>query len=204
MTSGGEQFKDHPTALKGNNDLLSITRPDIIKEIHREYFLAGADIAETNSFGATSIAQEDYQLGEYAYDISKAAASIAREVADEITEKQPHKPRFVAGSIGPTTRLASMSPDVNDPGNRNVTFDELVEAFKTQTMGLIDGGSDMLLVETITDTLNAKAALYAIEGGAGSLQVRITNNDIRNNYRCFRQNTLRTNNRGFSNLNLTL
>ncbi len=159
----GERFKDHDCPLKGNNDLLSITRPDVIKEIHAKYFEAGADIVETNSFGSTSVAQEDYDLADAVYDINYASAKIAKEVAEEFTAKEPHKPRFVAGSIGPTTKLSSMSPDVNDPGFRSISFEELVVAFKEQVEGLIDGGSDLLLVETITDTLNAKAALFAID-----------------------------------------
>lgn len=159
----GERFKDHPSPLKGNNDLLSITRPDIIKGIHAQYFEAGADIVETNSFGGTWVAQDDYQLADAVYDINYQSAKIAKEVAEEFTKKTPDKPRFVAGSMGPTTKLSSMSPDVNDPGFRNITFEELVDAFKEQASGLIDGGSDLLLVETITDTLNAKAALFAID-----------------------------------------
>jgi len=158
----GEQFKDHEVPLKGNNDLLSITKPDIIKEIHAQYFEAGADIIETNSFGSTTVAQADYNLEAVAYELNYQSAKIAKEVAIEFTDKNPEKPRFVAGSIGPTTKLASMSPDVSDPGFRNITFQELVTAFKQQAEGLIDGGSDLLLVETITDTLNAKAALFAI------------------------------------------
>lgn len=158
-----EPLKDHPHPLKGNNDLLSITRPDIIKDIHRQYFAAGADIAETNTFGSTSIAQADYHLESLVYQINFQAARLAKEVAEEFTEKEPHKPRFVAGSMGPTTKLASMSPDVNNPGYRAITFDQLVVAFKEQAKGLLDGGVDMLLLETITDTLNAKAALFAIE-----------------------------------------
>ncbi len=158
-----EQLKDHPHPLKGNNDLLSITRPDIIKDIHRQYFAAGADIAETNTFGSTSIAQADYHLESLVYQINFQAARLAKEVAEEFTKKEPHKPRFVAGSMGPTTKLASMSPDVNNPGYRAITFDQLVVAFKEQAKGLLDGGVDMLLLETITDTLNAKAALFAIE-----------------------------------------
>lgn len=159
----GERFKDHPSALKGNNDLLSITRPDIIKEIHAEYFEAGADIAETNTFSSTSIAQADYGLEDLAYELNYESAKIAREVADEFTAKNPDKPRFVAGSIGPTNRTASISPDVNDPGFRAVTFDELVEAYTEQVKGLVEGGADILLVETVFDTLNAKAALFAIQ-----------------------------------------
>uniref|UniRef100_UPI0040479EE2 homocysteine S-methyltransferase family protein n=1 Tax=Roseivirga sp. TaxID=1964215 RepID=UPI0040479EE2 len=159
----GEQFKDHGYSLKGNNDLLSITRPDIIKDIHRQYLLAGADIIETNTFSGTTIAQADYHLENAVYDINYESAKIAREVADEVTALEPHKPRFVAGSIGPTNRTASLSPDVNDPGFRAVTFDQLVEAYKEQVIALTDGGVDILLVETVFDTLNAKAALFAIE-----------------------------------------
>lgn len=159
----GEILKDHPHPLKGNNDLLSITRPDIIKDIHRQYFDAGADMVETNTFGSTTVAQADYHLEHLVYDINFHAAKIAREVADEVTAKDPGKPRFVAGSMGPTTKLSSMSPDVNNPGYRAITFDELVVAFKQQAKGLIDGGSDVLLLETITDTLNVKAALFGIQ-----------------------------------------
>lgn len=159
----GEILKDHPHPLKGNNDLLSITRPDIIKEIHRAYFEAGADIVETNTFGSTRVAQADYHLEHLVYDINYQSAKIAKEVADEFTAREPEKPRFVAGSMGPTTKLASMSPDVNNPGFRAISFDELAAAFKEQAQGLLDGGVDMLLLETITDTLNVKAALFAIQ-----------------------------------------
>ena len=158
----GERFKDHAHPLKGNNDLLSITRPDIIKDIHRQYFEAGADIAETNTFSSTTIAQADYHLEDVVYDLNYQSAKIAREVADEFTQKEPGKPRFVAGSIGPTNRTASISPDVNNPGYRGVTFDELAAAYKHQAKALIDGGVDILMVETVFDTLNAKAALFAI------------------------------------------
>ncbi len=159
----GEQFKNHSHLLKGNNDLLSITRPDIIKAIHAEYFEAGADIAETNTFSGTWIAQADYKLESEVYDINFQSAKIAREVADEFTKKNPEKPRFVAGAMGPTNRTASMSPNVNDPGFRAITFDELVNAYTEQVRGLIDGGVDMLLIETVFDTLNCKAALYAVD-----------------------------------------
>ncbi len=159
----GERFKNHQKPLKGNNDLLSITRPDIIKDIHRQYFKAGADIVETNTFSGTSVAQADYNLQEAVYDINYESAKIAREVADEITAQEPDKPRFVAGSIGPTNRTASISPDVNNPGFRAITFDELRIAYAEQVGALIDGGADILLVETIFDTLNAKAALFAID-----------------------------------------
>jgi 5-methyltetrahydrofolate--homocysteine methyltransferase len=152
-------FENHNKSLKGNNDLLSITRPDIIKDIHRQYFLAGADIVETNTFSGTWIAQADYGLEDAVYRINSESAKIAKEVANEFTDK----PRFVAGSIGPTNRTASISPDVNDPGYRAITFDELVGAYKDQVNALMDGGVDILLVETIFDTLNAKAALFAID-----------------------------------------
>lgn len=152
-------FENHHKPLKGNNDLLSITRPEIIKDIHRKYFIAGADIIETNTFSGTSIAQADYDLESAVYDINFLSAKIAKEVAQEFTDK----PRFVAGSIGPTNRTASISPDVNDPGFRAVSFDDLVAAYKEQISALIDGGVDILLVETVFDTLNAKAALYAIQ-----------------------------------------
>ncbi len=159
-----EALKDYPHSLKGNNDLLSITRPDVIKAIHRQYLDAGADILETNTFSGTVIAQADYYLGEdWVYQINYQSAKIAREVADEVTALTPSKPRFVAGSMGPTTKLASMSPDVNDPGFRAVSFDELREAFKTQIGALLDGGADLLLMETVTDTLNVKAALFAAQ-----------------------------------------
>jgi 5-methyltetrahydrofolate--homocysteine methyltransferase len=156
-------FENHDKPLKGNNDLLSLTRPEIIKDIHRKYFEAGADIAETNTFSGTWIAQADYGLEKYVYDINFQSAKIAKEVADEFTALNPDKPRFVAGSIGPTNRTASISPDVNDPGFRGITFDELVNAYKEQVNALMDGGVDLLLVETVFDTLNAKAALFAID-----------------------------------------
>lgn len=159
----GERFKDHAHPLQGNNDLLSITRPDVIKEIHREYLEAGADIIETNTFSSTTIAQADYRLEDAVYDLNYQSAKIAREVADEFTKKDPSKPRFVAGAMGPTNRVASLSPDVNNPGYRNITFDQLKTAFKDQAKALVEGGADLLLIETITDTLNAKAALFAIQ-----------------------------------------
>ncbi len=159
----GERFKDFPYSLKGNNDLLSITQPKAIKDIHAQYFEAGADIVETNTFSSTTIGMADYHLEDIVYELNFQSAKIAREVADEFTAKNPAKPRFVAGSIGPTNRTASMSPDVNDPGYRAVTFDDLRIAYKQQVEALIDGGVDLVMVETIFDTLNAKAALFAIE-----------------------------------------
>jgi len=159
----GERFKDYSQPLQGNNDLLSITQPEAILDIHRKYFEAGADIAETNTFSSTSIAMADYAMEDLVYELNFASARLARQAADEFTAKNPDKPRFVAGSMGPTNRTASMSPDVNDPGYRAVHFDELKEAYLEQIKGLIDGGADLLLVETVFDTLNAKAALFAIE-----------------------------------------
>jgi 5-methyltetrahydrofolate--homocysteine methyltransferase len=159
----GERFKNFPHPLKGNNDLLSLTQPEAIASVHRQYFEAGADIVETNTFSGTTIGMADYHLEDYVYELNYESARIAREVADEFTAANPDKPRFVAGSIGPTNRTASMSPDVNDPGYRAVTFDDLRIAYTQQVKALIDGGADILLVETIFDTLNAKAALFAIE-----------------------------------------
>jgi 5-methyltetrahydrofolate--homocysteine methyltransferase len=158
----GERFSDHASDLKGNNDLLNITRPDVIKAIHKEYLDAGADIIETNTFSTQRISLADYHLEELAYELSYEGARIAREVVDEYNKTSPGKLRFVAGAIGPTNRTASLSPDVNDPGYRAVTFDDLAEAYYEQVRGLVDGGSDVLLIETIFDTLNAKAALFAI------------------------------------------
>ena len=159
----GERFKDHSHELKGNNDLLSITQPDSIKEIHRSYLEAGADIIETNTFNANPVSQADYKQEDLSYELNVTSAKIARETADEFTARQKHKPRFVAGAIGPTNRTLSISPDVNNPGFRSITFDELAAAYSEQVRGLIDGGVDILLVETVFDTLNCKAALYAIQ-----------------------------------------
>lgn len=159
----GERYKDHSHPLKGNNDILSITRPDIIKEIHTKYLEAGADIIETNTFTATAIAQADYKLESDVYEMNFESAKIAKEAIAEFLKRDSSRPRFVAGSIGPTNRSASLSPDVNDPGFRNVTFDQLVDAYYEQAKGLLEGGADILLVETIFDTLNAKAALFAIQ-----------------------------------------
>jgi len=159
----GDRFTTHPSPLKGNNDLLSLTQPEAIKAVHRAYFEVGADIVETNTFSSTSIGMADYAMEDWVYELNVQSAKLAREVADEFTNANPHKPRFVAGSIGPTNRTASMSPDVNDPGFRAVTFDDLVESYSEQVRGLVEGGSDVLLVETVFDTLNAKAALFAID-----------------------------------------
>lgn len=159
----GERFKNHSSPLKGNNDLLALVRPDILATIHRQYFEAGADIVETNTFSSTKIAQADYSLEDAVYDLNYESARIAREVADEMTKKEPNKPRFVAGSMGPTNRTASISPDVNNPGFRAVDFDELKDAYAEQAKALIEGGVHILLIETVFDTLNAKAALFAID-----------------------------------------
>ena len=159
----GERFASHPHDLRGNSDLLVLTRPDVIQGIHELYLEAGADIIETNTFNAQAISQSDYGLEDIAYEMNVAAAKIARAAADAWTKKTPKKPRFVAGAIGPTNRTASISPDVNNPGFRNVSFDALVDAYTTQTRGLIEGGADTILIETVFDTLNAKAAGFAVE-----------------------------------------
>jgi len=159
----GDRFKVYPTSLKGNNDLLSLTQPKAIAEIHCKYFEAGADIVETNTFSGTTIAMADYNLEDLVYELNYESAKIAKQVANEFTKQNPNKQRFVAGSIGPTNKTASLSPDVNRPEYRAITFEELRVAYKQQVEALIDGGVDVLLVETIFDTLNAKAALFAIE-----------------------------------------
>jgi len=158
----GERFADHEGQLKGNNDILCLTRPDIVGDLHDQYYAAGADISETNTFSATSIAQADYELQSAVRDINFEGARIARERADAWTAKEPDKPRFVAGSIGPLNKMLSMSSDVNDPGARSVTFQEVYDAYREQMIALHDGGVDLFLVETITDTLNCKAAIKAI------------------------------------------
>ncbi|WP_188369645.1 homocysteine S-methyltransferase family protein [Muriicola marianensis] len=159
----GDRFQNWPHPLQGNNDILSLTQPEAIREIHSAYFKAGADIVETNTFSATSVAMADYHLEKYVYEINLQSARIARAVADEFTAREPEKPRFVAGSIGPTNKTASMSPDVNDPGYRAISFETLRKAYHEQASALVEGGVDILLVETVFDTLNAKAALFAIE-----------------------------------------
>jgi 5-methyltetrahydrofolate--homocysteine methyltransferase len=155
------RLADHPKDLKGNNDLLVLTRPDVIAEIHEQYLAAGADLIETNTFGANRVAQDDYGLGELSYEMNVAAARLARQCCDKYAT--PDKPRFVAGALGPTPRTASISPDVNDAGARNTSFDELRAAYYEQAKGLLDGGADLFLVETIFDTLNAKAAIFALD-----------------------------------------
>jgi 5-methyltetrahydrofolate--homocysteine methyltransferase len=157
----GDRFKDHPKDLKGNNELLQFTRPDVLRQIHDQYLAAGADLIETNTFGATSIAQEDYGLAHVAREMNVEAARIAKAAA--VAASTPDKPRFVAGALGPTPRTASISPDVNDPGARNVSFEQLRAAYREQAEGLLEGGADLFLVETIFDTLNAKAAIFALD-----------------------------------------
>lgn len=158
----GDRFKDHPGQMKGNNDILCLTRPDIVADLHDQYYAAGADISETNTFSSTSIGQGEYAQEAAVRDINLEGARIAREVADRWTEKEPHKPRFVAGSIGPLPVMLSMSSDVNDPGARKVTFDQVYDAYLEQVRALHEGGVDMFLIETITDTLNCKAAIKAV------------------------------------------
>ncbi len=158
----GERFRDYPSDLKGNNDLLSLTQPQIIKEIHAAYLEAGADIIETNTFNSTRISMADYDMQDLVFELNLQAARIAREVADEFTSREPNKPRFVAGSMGPTNKTASLSPDVNNPGYRAINFDTLVAHYREQAQALTEGGVDILMVETVFDTLNAKAALFAL------------------------------------------
>ena len=157
----GERFKDFGKDVKGNNELLSLTRPDVIRDIHEGYLAAGADMIETNTFGATTIAQEDYKMADLAIEMNRASAALARAACDKFST--PDKPRYAVGALGPTPKTASISPDVNDPGARNVDFESLRKAYYEQTQALVEGGVDVLLVETIFDTLNAKAALFAIE-----------------------------------------
>ncbi|GAB4232015.1 MAG: hypothetical protein Kow0032_14590 [Methyloligellaceae bacterium] len=159
----GSRFADHPQDLQGNNDLLVLTQPEIISRIHHAYLEAGADIIETNTFNSTSISQADYGLEALAYELNLEAARLARAAADAVTSRTPERPRFVAGAIGPTNRTASISPDVNDPGFRATTFDDLVAAYGEQARGLVEGGADVILIETIFDTLNAKAAGFAVQ-----------------------------------------
>ena len=159
----GERFADWHILIKGNNDLLSLTQPKIIEQIHREYLEAGADIIETNTFNATTISMEDYEMAKLSREINLESAKLARKVCNEIQAKDPSKPRYVAGVLGPTSKTCSLSPDVNDPAFRNVTFDQLVEAYVESTLALIEGGADLILIETIFDTLNSKAAAFGVE-----------------------------------------
>ena len=160
----GDRFRDHSHDLRGNIDVLTLTRPDLVREVQRLYLEAGADLLTTNTFTATSISQADYGLEEHVYEMNRESARLAREAADEFSARNPDKPRFVVGTLGPTNRTASISPDVNDPGHRNVTFDELADSYGEAARGLVHGGAHVLMVETVFDTLNAKAALFAIQG----------------------------------------
>ena len=168
----GKRFANFPYDLKGNNDLLSITKPGVIRDIHEKYLEAGADIIETNTFNANRFSQADYHLESLVYEINLEAAKLAREAADKYTAMDPSRPRFVAGAMGPTNKTASLSPDVNNPGYRAVSFDDRAEAYGEQARGLIDGGSDILILETIFDTLNAKAAIFALKTCSGKLAVQ--------------------------------
>jgi 5-methyltetrahydrofolate--homocysteine methyltransferase len=159
----GDRFAEHEDDLKGNNDLLVLTRPEIVKRIHKDFLGVGCDFVETNTFNANRISQADYSLEEFSEELNVEAARIAREACDEVESETPDKPRFVVGTLGPTNRTASISPDVSSPGYRNITFDDLVAAYTEATRGLLDGGSDLLMIETIFDTLNSKAAIFAIE-----------------------------------------
>jgi 5-methyltetrahydrofolate--homocysteine methyltransferase len=159
----GERFKDWHVLIKGNNDLLSLTKPDVIREIHSQFLASGADIIETNTFNATTISMDDYEMASLSREINIESAKLARTVCDEFSAQDPSKPRYVAGVLGPTSKTCSISPDVNDPGYRNITFDKLVEAYVESTLALIEGGVDLILIETIFDTLNAKAASFAVE-----------------------------------------
>ena len=158
----GERFATHGKDLKGNNDILCLTRPDVVARIHRAYLDAGADILETCNFNATSLGQEDYGLSHVAYELNLAAARVARQVADEVSAETPGKPRFVAGVLGPTPKTGSISPDVNDPGARSVSFDQLRDSYLEAALALIEGGVDLIMIETVFDTLNAKAAIFAV------------------------------------------
>ena len=169
----GTRFADIPGQMKGNNDLLNLTRPDIIRDIHRKYLDAGADIIETNTFSSQRISMQDYHVADFVQEINEAGTRIARELADEYTRHNPAKPRFVAGSVGPTNRTCSISPDVNNPALRNLTFDELAAAYTEQMTALLHAGVDTLLIETIFDTLNAKAAIYAAEEAMSQTGLRV-------------------------------
>ena len=185
----GERFADWPSDLQGNNDLLTLTQPEIIAGIHREYLEAGADIIETNTFNATSISLADYGMEELAYELNLEAARLARGVADEVST--PDRPRYVAGALGPTTRTASISPDVNDPAARNISFDQLVAAYSESTRGLLDGGSDLLFIETIFDTLNAKAAIFAVETVFEEARPALARDRVRHHHRRVRPHPVR-------------
>jgi 5-methyltetrahydrofolate--homocysteine methyltransferase len=177
----GERFADWPSDLKGNNDLLAITQPEIIQGIHEQYLDAGADIIETNTFNATRVAMADYDMQDLSYEINVAATTLARQAADSFSTDD--RPRYVAGVLGPTNRTCSISPDVNDPSFRNITFLELAEAYAESTRGLIEGGADIILIETIFDTLNAKAAIFAVKQVFAEDEDRVADHDLRHHHR---------------------
>ena len=191
----GERFKNHPHDLKGNNDILSITQPEIIKTIHREYFNAGADIIETNTFNANVFSQMDYHTEKLVYEMNLESAKIAKEVADDFNLKSSDKLHLVAGALGPTNKSLSLSPNVNDPGYRAVNFDQTVFAYYEQVRGLVDGGVDIILIETIFDTLNSKAAIIAVQNYLNEKNLEISRNDFWNNSRSKRKDIIRTNGR---------
>ena len=193
----GERFKDFPHDLKGNNDLLSLTKPEVIKEIHLKYLKAGADIIETNTFNSNRISLADYHMENLAYELNVSAAKLAKEAIREIQKTETDKPLFVAGSMGPTNKTASLSPDVNNPGYRAVSFEDLYKAYKEQAFGLMDGGVDILLIETIFDTLNAKAAMMAVSDAQREKGIEYPGHGIGYNHRCKRQDAIRTNDGGF-------
>ena len=195
----GERFADHPGELEGNNDLLSITQPQMIRDIHEAAMDAGSDIIETNTFSSTSIAQADYQTEDLAYELNYEAARIARETADAYTAT-PERPRFVAGALGPTNRTASLSPDVNNPGFRNITFDELAESYAEAARGLVEGGVDLLLVETVFDTLNAKAAIFGITAYLEEEGLDVPDHDLGHDHRRERAHALGAGNGGLLEL----
>ena len=188
----GQRFKDYPHLLKGNNDLLSITQPHIIHEIHLTYLKAGADFIETNSFNSTAISLADYHMSDLAYEFNVAARKACKASSADMLKIAPDKPRFVIGILGPTNRTASISPDVNDPGFRNITFDLLCESYMEATRGLVDGGVDAIMIETIFDTLNCKAAIFAVEKYFDDRQA-LAGDDLRDDHRCKRQDAIRTN-----------
>ena len=192
----GERFADWPSDVQGNNDLLTLTQPDIIRSIHREYLEAGADLIETNTFNANAISLADYGMAELAYEFCYESARLARAACDEVTERTPERPRYVAGALGPTTRTASISPDVNDPAARNVSYEQLVEAYVEATKGLLDGGADLLFIETIFDTLNAKAAIFAVETRLRGLRPPLARRRLGHHHRRVRAHALRPDHRG--------
>ena len=189
----GDRFSDHHSDVKGNNDLLCLTQPEAISRIHRQYLDAGADIIETNTFNSTRVSQADYDMEDLVYELNFEAARLAREQADLKTLEDPSKPRFVAGAVGPTSRTASISPDVNNPGYRNVTFEELYDNYYEAVKALVDGGSDIILIETIFDTLNAEAAIYATEQYFIDSGTTAPNYDFGHHHRCVRPNSFGTN-----------